>query len=119
MIKKMTNKNENFYNYMGEFFGSRSIEKELSDRIYDDDEKEWYLYIKEEKVRAFVSVNKSVIKNVYATEDKYLKKVLEEVKKKEKIRESIVSKKYTETYQKSGYTIDLAQCYKNFVVIHT
>ena len=41
MIKKITNKEEDFYQYMGKIFGSRSIERQINDRIYDDDSKEW------------------------------------------------------------------------------
>ena len=39
MIIKMTNKDENFYQYMGKFFGSRLVERQTNDRIYDDDNK--------------------------------------------------------------------------------
>ena len=43
MIIKMTNKDEKFYEYMGRLFGSRLVEKQTNDRIYDDDSKEWYI----------------------------------------------------------------------------
>ena len=42
MILKLNNKDTNFYNYMGKIFGSRPIEKQVNDRIYDDSNKEWY-----------------------------------------------------------------------------
>ncbi|WP_289181741.1 hypothetical protein, partial [Helicobacter japonicus] len=54
MVKKMTNKDEKFYQYMGKFFGSRLIEKQTNDRIYDDDSKEWYICAEEGRVMAFV-----------------------------------------------------------------
>ena len=35
----MINKDEKFYQYMGKFFGSRLVEKQTNDRIYDDNGK--------------------------------------------------------------------------------
>ena len=32
----MDNKQENFYTYMGKVFGSRIVQKQTNDRIYDD-----------------------------------------------------------------------------------
>ena len=98
MIIKMTNKEEKFYQYMGKFFGSRLIEKQTNDRIYDDDSKEWYLYLKEERVMAFVSVSKNAIKNIYATREEYLEEILKEIKKKNSITYSIVTNNYAEVY---------------------
>ena len=63
-IKKINNKTENFYQYMGKFFGSRLVEKQTSDRIYDDDKKDWYVYIENDNVIAFVSIQNKIIKNV-------------------------------------------------------
>ena len=64
MIKKMTNKDSNFYKYMGEIFGSREIQRETSDRFYDDDGKEWFLYTELGVTLSVVSVKENVIKNV-------------------------------------------------------
>ncbi len=66
---------------MGKFFGSRLIQKQTNDRIYDDDDKVWYIYLEENKVMAFVSVNKNIIKNIYTTKEKYLEEILKEIKK--------------------------------------
>ena len=66
MIVKMTNKDEKFYQYMGRIFGSRVIEKQTNDRIYDDNDKEWYIALEENKVKAFVSISQNKIKNVFA-----------------------------------------------------
>lgn len=41
----MTNKDDNFYSYMGRFFGSRIVQTETKDRIYDDNNKTWYIYL--------------------------------------------------------------------------
>ena len=118
MIKKLTNKDENFYQYMGKFFGSRLIEKQTNDRIYDDDSKEWYIYIEQGKVMAFVSILKNVIKNLYTTKDKYLEEILIQIQKENTITYSIVSNQYREIYEKSGFKIGKNQDYKNFVTIY-
>lgn len=81
MIVKMNNKCENFYQYMGKVFGSRIIQIETNDRIYDDSNKEWLVRLKDGVPVAFVSVIKNVIKNVYTTKEEYLEEVLDEVKK--------------------------------------
>lgn len=119
MIKKITNKEENFYYYMGKIFGSRLIEKQINDRIYDDDSKQWYIYLEEEKVMALVSISKNVIKNIYTTKDKYLEEILKKVKEENNITYSIVTKRYAELYQKCGFKISENQEYKNFVTIYT
>lgn len=118
MIIKITNKDEKFYQYMGKFFGSRLVERQTNDRIYDDDNKEWYIYLEEEKVMAFVSVSKNVIKNVYTTKEKYLEEILEEIKKENNITYSIVTDYYSEIYEKCGYSISKNENYKNFVTIY-
>lgn len=119
MVIKITNKDENFYQYMGRFFGSRLVEKQTNDRIYDDDSKEWYIYIEQEKVRAFVSISKNIIKNIYTTKEKYLEEILKRIKKENNITYSIVTNQYAEIYERCGYKIDTNQTYKNFVTIHT
>ena len=118
MVVKMTNKNKKFYEYMGRFFGSRLIEKQTNDRIYDDDNKEWYIYIENNKVMAFVSINKNVIKNIYTTKEKYLEEILKEVIKKNKITYSTVPNNYIETYEKCGFTVNKQEGYKYFVIIY-
>lgn len=118
MVVKMINKDEKFYHYMGKFFGSRLIEKQTNDRIYDDDNKEWYIYLEEEKVRAFVSISNNVIKNVYTTKEKFLEEILMEIKKGKVITYSIVTNYYKEVYEKCGFEISKNQDYKNFVTIY-
>lgn len=117
MIIKMTNKDENFYQYLGKFFGSRIVEKQINDRIYDDENKEWYICIENNIVIAFVSISKNKIKNIYTTQEKYLKKILEKIKKENTISSSIVTNTYLEIYEKCGYTISNNSNYKNFVTI--
>lgn len=119
MLIKMTNKEEKFYQYMGRIFGSRLIERQTNDRIYDDDGKEWYIYLEEEKVMAFVSISKNVIKNIYTTKEKYLENILKEIRKQNNITYSIVTKSYTEVYEKCGFKISKNQDYKNFITIYT
>ena len=43
MIVKLKNTDEKFYQYMGKFFGSRLVERQTNDRIYDDASKVWYI----------------------------------------------------------------------------
>ena len=119
MVVKITNKDEKFYQYMGKFFGSRLIERQTNDRIYDDDSKEWYILMQEEKVMAFVSVSKNIIKNVYTTKEKYLEEILKEIKKDNNITYSIVTNYYREIYEKCGFKVSQNQDYKNFVTIYT
>lgn len=117
MIIKTNNKDENFYQYMGKFFGSRLVEKQVNDRIYDDDKKEWYLNIENDMVVAFVSVQNKVIKNVYCYKEKQLEVVLKYIRKEEKIENSILTKRYLEVYKKCGLQIIDDGIYKNFVTI--
>jgi len=119
MVIKITNKDEKFYQYMGRFFGSRLVERQTNDRIYDDDSKEWYIYIEQDKVRAFVSISKNIIKNIYATKEKYLEEILKRIKKENNITYSIVTNQYVEIYEKCGFKINTDHTYKNFVTIHT
>lgn len=119
MVVKMTNKDEKFYHYMGRFFGSRLVEKQINDRIYDDDNKDWYIFMEEEKVKAFVSVNEEVIKNIYTTKDEYLEKILKTIVRRRKIITfSVVTNKYIDIYEKCGFTIGKNKDYKNFVTIY-
>ncbi len=118
MIKKITNKEENFYEYMGRFFGSRLVEKQTSDRMYDDDNKEWYIYLEEGKVQAFVSMNKKVIKNIYTTKEKYLEEILTKIKNECDITYSIVTNYYQDIYEKCGFKVGKNQDYKNFTTIY-
>lgn len=119
MIIKITNKEDNFYQYMGKFFGSRLIQKQTNDRIYDDDNKEWYIYLEDERAVAFVSISKNVIKNVYTTKGIYLEELLKKIKKEKNITYSIVTNYYTEIYEKCGFKVKDNQDYKNFVTIYT
>ena len=116
MIVKMNNKDENFYKYMGKIFGSRLIQNQTNDRIYDDNNKLWYISLEEDIVVAFVSVSNDIIKNVYGTKEAALKEILKEVKKDNKIKDSTVTTLYEELYKEAGYKV-VKDVYKNFVVI--
>lgn len=118
IVLKMNNKSEDFYNYMGKFFGSRLVQNKINDRVYDDPNKEWYVLMEEGKSVAFLSVVDRVIKNIYALNDEQLEQLLEKFKKDMKnIEESIVPKVYLEIYKKLGFNIVDEISYKNFVVI--
>ena len=116
MIAKMTNKDENFYKYMGKIFGSRLIQNQTNDRIYDDNNKVWYLGIEEDAVVAFVSVSNDIIKNIYGTKDEAVEEILKKVKKENKIKDSTVTMLYEDLYKKVGFKV-VKDIYKNFVVI--
>lgn len=117
MIKKMTNKDERFYEYMGKFFGSRLVQSQTNDRIYDDNSKEWYIYFHQKKVVAFISVNDNVIKNVYGIRDDYLEEILEKIKNEKNITYSIVTNCYEKAYKRSGFKVEIGKTLKNFVTI--
>lgn len=118
MIVKMNNKEEKFYYYMGRMFGSRIVQRQTNDRIYDDNEKEWYLNLEDDRVVAFVSIANSTIKNVYTIRDNYLIDILKTIKKEVKINESIVPNLYKEIYIKAGFNINTMNSLKNFVMIY-
>lgn len=117
MILKMNNKSENFYNYMGKFFGSRLVQNKINDRVYDDPNKEWYILLEEEKPVAFLSLIDNTIKNVYSLKDEQLEKLLKGVKKDINIHMSILPKVYLDTYKKLDFEIFDDKTYKNFVVV--
>ena len=56
MILKTNNKEKDFYSIMGRFFGSRIVQNATNDRIYDDNNKEWYIYLNNDVPVAFISV---------------------------------------------------------------
>ena len=118
MVLKITNKDKKFYEYMGKIFGSRLIEKKINDRIYDDDGKQWYIYLENNKVMAFVSISKNVIKNIYTVKEEYLEKILKQIVKENTITYSVVAKCYMEIYKKCGFKINEQTTYKNFVIIY-
>lgn len=118
MVIKMNNKDEKFYTYMGKIFGSRIIQRQTNDRIYDDKEKEWYLYIEDERVLAFVSISNSTIKNIYTIKDSYLEDVLKQIRKENKVTESIVTNLYEDIYGKVGFKVNHTNNLKNFIMIY-
>lgn len=103
---------------MGKFFGSRLVERQTNDRIYDDDNKEWYIYLEEDKVKAFVSINQNIIKNIYTTKEQYLEEILNQIKLENNISHSIVTNQYIEIYEKCGFKLGENGAYKNFVTIY-
>lgn len=118
MIVKMTNKDDDFYSYMGRFFGSRIVQTETKDRIYDDNNKTWYIYLdKNERACAFISVHNDVIKNIYSRNDAYLKELILEIKKDFVIKDSIVTNIYQNVYLDCGLQIIFLDNYKHFIMI--
>ena len=116
-VLKMNNKSDNFYLYMGRFFGSRVIQNKLNDRIFDDSNKEWYILLEEDKPVAFVSLVGKTIKNVYSARDEQLEYLLNELKNEVSITDSIVPTLYLDTYKKVGLIVSEEGKYKNFVMV--
>ncbi len=117
MVIKLNNQSDKFYQYMGKFFGSRIVEKQINDRIYDDADKEWYIYVEKEEAKAFVSLQKDMIKNVYTTKDEELKEIIMKIRQDRNIRMSIVPKIYADIYRQCELQVAEQGTYKNFVVI--
>lgn len=118
MIVKLTNKDDEFYHYMGRFFGSRIVQTETKDRIYDDNNKEWYIYLNQAgKPCAFISVCNGVIKNIYSNSNDYLKTLLLSVMNEIVIEPSIVTKVYEDVYIECGLHINTLDNYKHFIMI--
>lgn len=119
MILKTNNKEKDFYNIMGRFFGSRIVQNTTNDRIYDDNNKEWYIYLNNNVPVAFISVASNKIKNIYAQQNDYLIDLLRSVMKETKIQDSIVTKIYSDVYNTCGLIIDNNDFYKNFVRVRS
>ena len=116
MIVKLTNKDESFYQHMGKFFGSRLIQKETSDRIYDDNDKSWYIYLKDDISLGFISVSKNTIKNIFAVKTDYIIELLNTVQQDIPLSPSVVPNLYSDIYKECGFNVNNTS-YKNFVVI--
>ncbi len=119
MIVKMDNKSKHFYDIMGKFFGSRIVQNKTNDRIYDDNNKEWYIYLDNDSPVAFVSIASGIIKNVYSIKDEFLIELLTYVSKETKINDSIVTKIYYDVYKTCGFNCSGENEYKNFIRIRS
>lgn len=117
MIRKITNKDKDFYSYLGKFFGSRLVQAKTKDRIYDDDNKIWYIFVEDRQVSALVSVCERVIKNIYATNTKNLIAVLNQIKEEVPLFPSTVPLCYEDCYKEAGFKSTKLGTYKNFVLI--
>ena len=100
MIVKLKNTDEKFYQYMGKFFFFILVERQTNDRIYDDASKVWYIYLEGKKPVAFVSIQNNTIKNIYTTKEEYLEKILDRIKRENKITNSIVTNTYKDIYER-------------------
>lgn len=118
MILKLNNKSKNFYSHLGKIFGSREIERKTHDRIFDDDNKEWYIYFEKGEPTVFVSVANNKIKNVWGKNEKYLLEVLKKINSETSIETSVVTVIFIELYIKAGFEIYKAVS-KNFVNIRS
>ena len=67
----------------------------------------------------FVSISSNVIKNVYSIKNDFLIELLQHITKEISIKDSIVTKVYSNTYVASGLVIDEFSEYKNFIRIRS
>lgn len=106
---------------MGKFFGSRIVQTETKDRIYDDTNKTWYLAMDKDskKIYGFISICEGMLKNIYATNDFYLKELLIEIKKDFVIQPSIVTNLYENIYLDCGLKITKLDSYKHFIMVRS
>ena len=104
---------------MGKFFGSRIVQAQTKDRIYDDNNKLWYIYVDDQtdKATAFVSVTNNTIKNIYSIHSTYLKELLEVIKNDFVVLPSIVSNIYEKIYISCQFFITKLDNYKHFIMI--
>ena len=103
---------------MGKFFGSRIIQTETKDRIYDDNNKLWYIYIgSDNKPYGFVSICNNVIKNIYSSNENYLKELLQQICEDIDVSPSIVTNLYENLYEECDLKISYLDNYKHFVMI--
>lgn len=115
MILKLKNTSKNFYLHMGPYFGSRKVEKVTHDRMFDDDNKEWWiLFDKKHAVMSFVSISNNKIKNIYGEKAEFTVDILKKVF--ELVTSSIVPSCYEEQYEEAGYTI-VAEKTKQFLLV--
>lgn len=104
MIRLLKNSADDFYKYMGPIFGSRKIQRATKDRFYDDDGKEWLLYLEGGSVLAVLSMEKGTIKNIYGEDMEALAVLLEQ--SKADAVSGIVPAIYTEQYKNAGYRVE-------------
>lgn len=113
MVKRMKNTDRGFYGYMGKIFGSRQVQRDTTDRFYDDDGKEWIADIQNKAVTSVISVKDGIIKNVYADDIFSLISVLKAVYPE--VLSGTVPSVYREAYTAAEYKITGEK--KNFLII--
>ena len=64
-IKILKNTDYEFYKLLGPFLARRSIEKEIGSKIYDDDNKIWFVAKKDKDVIGFAAVIKNNVCSSY------------------------------------------------------
>lgn len=101
---------------MGQIFGSREIEKKTGDRFFDDDNKIWYLHYKNGSPNVFVSVDGSVIKNVWAESRGDLIDVLKQINKEVAVTKSNVPLMFKEEFLAADFKMLNSQ-YVKFITI--
>ena len=111
-IVGMTNCDPGFYILMGPVFGSRDIERQIKDRIYDDADKTWYLLTEKKRVLALVSLVGTKVKNLYGQNQDQISQLLQELPDGVS---GIVPAMYRSGYEQTGFTVKSHS--ENFVKI--
>jgi len=69
-IRRMTNRDDVFYQLMGPYLARREVEKEIGFPIYDEDGKEWFVAIDDGAVVGFCYRFKGHIGSCYVVEER-------------------------------------------------
>src|SRR5262245_3411069 len=67
-IRRLTNRDSDFYQIMGPYLARRAIAKDLGDPIWDDDDKEWFIALDDSAVIGFASLRQQGPKTTFAND---------------------------------------------------
>lgn len=65
LIKTMDRTNNSFYRLIGPIFGSRQVAKEVGINVYDDDDKEWIVALKDGRLIGLLSIKGRLVSDCY------------------------------------------------------
>jgi hypothetical protein len=122
-IVKRTNQDKDFYTLLGPFLAKRNIEKEIGYKIYDDDEKVWFIAIEMRKIIGFCYLQKKAnhyqIGSCYVVEEYRQKGIFRELfteatkgiqgnvtltTKNENLRKMLIEEGFEAKNQRGGFT---------------
>lgn len=121
-IIKLTNQDKDFYNFVGPFLANRKIAKEMGTPLWDDDEKVWFVAVKDgegiatcaytlNKKKDKATLRSSYVKEEYREHGLYHKmfKIRLEALKKLKVKEVVgtATAKSKPIYEQFGFKFDI------------